>query len=90
VPDEKRAWTLLAGRTPAFLCRNCAKEAYWLLITRAFFKTFSQYRLCAGMAFSAAGADAELIAQAGHGCHSRINGLADFSLGDIMANADNH
>lgn len=50
----------------------------------------AQHLFGMGMAFAAAGTDTQLIAQLGHRRHSRSYHLADFVIGNVLANADNH
>lgn len=51
---------------------------------------FAQHFLGAGMAFAAAGADIEVLAQVGQRGHAILGSLTDFSVGDVIANTDDH
>ena len=65
-------------------------ERQGLGLLHAVFKTFAQHGLCAGVAFAAAGADAQLLAQLRHGRHACFYGTADLAFGDVVANTDDH
>src|SRR4051812_42749417 len=54
------------------------------------FHAFPQYRLGASVAFAAAGAEVEMIAQLRHRRQAGINRLADGSVGYVIADTYNH
>lgn len=54
------------------------------------FQTFTQHLLGMQMAFSAAGAHTQVFPQLRHRVYACLYRVADFTIGDVLADADNH
>jgi len=74
----------------ASLCGKRTLESRWLHFPRTFFQALAQYLLGAGMTFSATGSDAQIAAQCRHRRLPAIDRVPYFSLGNIVANANDH
>lgn len=59
-------------------------------VRRRLLQTVMQHPFGASVAFAATGADIEVGAQLDHGAHAGIDGLPDGSVGDVVADADDH
>lgn len=57
---------------------------------RGVIQAFSQDGFGTGVAFAAARANTELLAQLGHGCHACIDRLMNLAFRDIITNTYDH
>lgn len=55
-----------------------------------FGKGFAQYLLCMRMTFAAACADAEMVPQLRHRGDAGVHGLTDCTIGNVIADTDDH